>query len=93
MRRTVLAAVAAVFFVAVSGSTMLVQAQGTVAPETEQQQCEREGGYWDSVPGVCEVGAQAKATVTAAQQRECERNNGWWDTALGSCEVEAKAKQ
>ena len=91
MRRTVVAAVA-VFFVAVSGSTMIAQAQGPVAPESEQQQCEREGGYWDSVPGVCEVGAQAKATVTAAQQRECERNNGWWDTAIGSCEVEAKLK-
>jgi hypothetical protein len=91
MRRTVVAAVA-VFFVAVSGSTMIAQAQGAVAPESEQQQCEREGGYWDSVPGVCEVGAQAKATVTAAQQRECERNNGWWDSAIGSCEVEAKLK-
>ncbi len=56
MRSTVLAA-AAVFFMAVSRSTMLAQAQGTVATETEPQQCEREGGYWDAVPGVCELGA------------------------------------
>jgi len=49
MRRTVLAAVA-VFFVAVSGSTTIAQAQGGVAQESEQQQCEREGGYWDAVP-------------------------------------------
>jgi hypothetical protein len=87
-----LAAVAAVFFVAVSGSTMLAQAQGTAATETDQQQCEREGGYWDAVPGVCETGAQAKATVTAAQQRECEQNNGYWDKTVGYCEVESKDK-
>lgn len=58
MRKTVLATVAAVLFMAASGSMMLAQAQDKVfSTETDQQQCERESGYWDTVPGVCELGA------------------------------------
>ena len=92
MGKTVLAAVAAVFFVAASGSTMLAQAQGTVPTEAQQRECERNGGYWDTAAGSCEIGARVKAAVTETQLRECERNGGYWDTASGSCEIESKDK-
>jgi hypothetical protein len=92
MRRIVMATVAAVFFVAGSGWTMLAQAQGTIPTEAQRRECERDGGYWDTASGSCEIGARVKAGVTEAQRRECERNGGYWDTASGSCEIGAKDK-
>jgi len=48
--------VAAVFFVAVSGSSMLAQAQGTIPTEAQRRECERNGGYWNTAAGFCKVG-------------------------------------
>ena len=56
MGRTMLALVAAVFFVAVSGSSMLARAQGTVPTETQRRECERSGGYWNTAAGFCKIG-------------------------------------
>jgi hypothetical protein len=52
-----LALVAAVFFVAVSGPSMLVQAQGTIPTEAQRRECERNGGYWATTAGYCRIGA------------------------------------
>jgi hypothetical protein len=56
MGRMGLALVAAVFFVAVGGSSMLAQAQGTIPTEAQRRECERNGGYWDTAAGFCKVG-------------------------------------
>ena len=56
MRRMGLALVAAVFFVAVSGSSMLAQAQGTIPTEAQRWECERNGGYWAPAAGFCKIG-------------------------------------
>jgi hypothetical protein len=57
MGRMGLALVAAVFFVAVSGSSMLAQAQGTIPTEAQRRECERNGGYWDTTAGFCRIGS------------------------------------
>jgi hypothetical protein len=57
MGRMGLALVAAVFFVAVSGPSMLVQAQGTIPTEAQRRECERNGGYWATTAGYCRIGA------------------------------------
>jgi hypothetical protein len=56
MGRMGLALVAAVFFVAVSGSSMFAQSQGTIPTEAQRRECERNGGYWDTAAGFCKVG-------------------------------------
>lgn len=61
MGKTVLAAVAAVFFVAGMGSTMPAQAQGTVPTAAQLRECEGNGGYWDTASGSCEIGAKDRA--------------------------------
>jgi hypothetical protein len=57
MGRMGLALVAAVFFLAVSASSMLTQAQGTTPTEAQRRECERNGGYWDTAAGFCRVGS------------------------------------
>jgi hypothetical protein len=57
MGRMGLALVAAVFFAAVNGSSMLAQAQGTIPTEAQRRECERNGGYWDTTAGFCRVGS------------------------------------
>jgi hypothetical protein len=57
MGRMGLALVAAVFFVAVSGSSMLAQAQGTIPTDAQRREGERNGGYWDTAAGFCRVGS------------------------------------
>jgi hypothetical protein len=52
-----LALVAAVFFVAVNGLSVLAQAQGTIPTEAQRRECERNGGYWSTTAGYCRVGA------------------------------------
>ena len=56
MDRMGLALVAAVFFVAVSGSSMLARAQGTIPTEAQRRECERNGGYWATAAGFCKIG-------------------------------------
>ena len=56
MGRMGLALVAAVFFVAVSGSSILAQAQGTIPTEAQRRECERNGGYWATAAGFCKIG-------------------------------------
>ena len=56
MDRMGLALLAAVFFVAVSGSSMLAQAQGAIPTEAQRRECERNGGYWDTAAGFCKIG-------------------------------------
>lgn len=58
MCRAGLAVVAAVVFVAVSASTMLAQAQGTIPTEAQRRECERNGGYWATASGICKIGAK-----------------------------------
>ena len=57
MGRMGLALVAAVFFVGVSGVSVLAQAQGTIPTEAQRRECERNGGYWDTASGFCKIGA------------------------------------
>lgn len=57
MVRMGMALLAAIFFVAVIGTSMLAQAQGTIPTEAQRRECERNGGYWDTAAGFCRVGA------------------------------------
>jgi hypothetical protein len=57
MIRMGLALMAAVFFVAVSGASVLVQAQGTIPTQAQRRECERNGGYWSTAAGFCRVGS------------------------------------
>ena len=57
MGRMGLALVAAVFFAAVSGSSMLARAQGTIPTEAQRRECERNGGYWATAAGFCKIGS------------------------------------
>ena len=58
MGRMGLALVAAVFFAAVTGSSVLAQAQGTIPTEAQRRECERNGGYWATASGICKIGAK-----------------------------------
>jgi hypothetical protein len=53
----VLAVAGVAFFVAMSASTMLAQAQGTIPTEAQRRDCERNGGYWSTAAGYCRIGA------------------------------------
>jgi hypothetical protein len=54
MRRAPLA-LAAIFFLVVTGSSVAGQAQGTT--EQQRRECERSGGYWNTAAGYCKVGS------------------------------------
>jgi hypothetical protein len=49
--------VAAVFFVAAGGCTVLTVAHGTVPTDAQRRECERNGGYWATSSGYCKIGA------------------------------------
>jgi len=55
--RAVLAVAGVAFFVAMSASPMLAQAQGTIPTEAQRRDCERNGGYWSTAAGYCRIGA------------------------------------
>ena len=50
------ALVTAVLFAAVTGSSVLARAQGTIPTEAQRRECERNGGYWATAAGFCKIG-------------------------------------
>jgi hypothetical protein len=57
MAKVATAAVAAVFFAAVSGCTPLSPVQGSAPADAPRLECERNGGYWATAAGFCRIGA------------------------------------
>ncbi len=57
MVRMGLALVAAVFFMVVSGASMLALAPGPMPTDMQRRECERNGGYWSTAAGFCRIGA------------------------------------
>lgn len=57
MSRAAMAVVAAVFFGAVSGCTVLAEDRRTTPTDARRSECERNGGYWATASGMCKIGA------------------------------------